>query len=115
MVDDLPHILVDDDRRIRSLLQSFLAENGFRISVAASAQDAREQMRIMAFDLVVLDIMMPGETGLSLALSLRESGNSVPVLMLSALAEPSDRIAGLRARFLGRNYVSHIDIFTRPR
>jgi two-component system, OmpR family, phosphate regulon response regulator OmpR len=97
-VDDLPHILVvDDDRRIRSLLQSFLAENGFRISVAASAQDAREQMRIMAFDLVVLDIMMPGETGLSLALSLRESGNSVPVLMLSALAEPSDRIAGLES------------------
>jgi two-component system phosphate regulon response regulator OmpR len=97
-VDDLPHILVvDDDRRIRSLLQSFLAENGFRISVAASAQDAREQMRIMAFDLVVLDIMMPGETGLSLAQSLRQSGNAVPVLMLSALAEPSDRIAGLES------------------
>ncbi len=97
-MDDLPHILVvDDDRRIRSLLQSFLAENGFRISVAASAQDAREQMRIMAFDLVVLDIMMPGETGLSLAQSLRQSGNAVPVLMLSALAEPSDRIAGLES------------------
>jgi two-component system, OmpR family, phosphate regulon response regulator OmpR len=97
-VDDLPHILVvDDDRRIRSLLQSFLMENGFRISVAASAMDAREQMRIMAFDLVVLDIMMPGETGLSLAQSLRQSGNSVPVLMLSALAEPSDRIAGLES------------------
>jgi two-component system, OmpR family, phosphate regulon response regulator OmpR len=97
-VDDLPHILVvDDDRRIRSLLQSFLMENGFRISVAASAMDAREQMRIMAFDLVVLDIMMPGETGLSLAQSLRQSGNTVPVLMLSALAEPSDRIAGLES------------------
>jgi two-component system, OmpR family, phosphate regulon response regulator OmpR len=97
-VDDLPHILVvDDDRRIRSLLQSFLMENGFRISVAASAQEAREQMRIMAFDLVVLDIMMPGETGLSLAQSLRQSGNTVPVLMLSALAEPSDRIAGLES------------------
>jgi two-component system phosphate regulon response regulator OmpR len=97
-VDDLPHILVvDDDRRIRSLLQSFLAENGFRISVAASAQEAREQMRIMSFDLVVLDIMMPGETGLSLARSLRENGNAVPVLMLSALAETSDRIAGLES------------------
>jgi two-component system phosphate regulon response regulator OmpR len=95
-VDDLAHILVvDDDRRIRSLLQSFLVENGFRISVAASAAEAREQMRIMAFDLVVLDIMMPGETGLSLTQSLRGSGNPVPVLMLSALAEPSDRIAGL--------------------
>ncbi len=96
MVDDLPHILVvDDDRRIRSLIQSFLAENGFRISAAASAADAREQMRIMAFDLVVLDIMMPGETGLSLAQSLRAAGNAVPVLMLSALADASDRIAGL--------------------
>jgi two-component system, OmpR family, phosphate regulon response regulator OmpR len=90
-------MVVDDDRRIRSLLQSFLMENGFRISVAASAQEAREQMRIMAFDLVVLDIMMPGETGLSLAQSLRQSGNTVPVLMLSALAEPSDRIAGLES------------------
>ncbi len=95
-MDDLPHILVvDDDRRIRGLLQSFLVENGFRISVAATAAEAREQMRIMAFDLVVLDIMMPGETGLSLTQSLRADGNSVPVLMLSALAEASDRIAGL--------------------
>ena len=95
-MDDLPHILVvDDDRRIRSLLQSFLMENGFRISAAASAAEARERMRIVAFDLVVLDIMMPGESGLSLTQSLRAEGNAVPVLMLSALAEPSDRIAGL--------------------
>lgn len=95
-MDDLPHILVvDDDRRIRGLLQSFLIENGFRISVAATAAEAREQMRNMAFDLVVLDIMMPGETGLSLTHSLRQSGDGVPVLMLSALAEASDRIAGL--------------------
>jgi two-component system phosphate regulon response regulator OmpR len=95
-VDDLAHILVvDDDRRIRNLLQSFLIENGFRISVAATAAEAREQMRIMAFDLVVLDIMMPGETGLSLMQTLRANGNSVPVLLLSALAEASDRIAGL--------------------
>lgn len=96
MVDDLPHILVvDDDRRIRNLLQAYLMENGFRISVAASAAEARERMRIMSFDLVVLDIMMPGETGLSLTEWLRAEGNPVPVLMLSALAEPSDRIAGL--------------------
>ena len=95
-MDDLPHILVvDDDRRIRSLLQSFLIENGFRISAAATAAEAREKMRIVAFDLVVLDIMMPGESGLSLTQSLRAEGNAVPVLMLSALAEPSDRIAGL--------------------
>ncbi len=97
-MDDFPHVLVvDDDRRIRSLLQSYLVENGFRISVAASAAEAREQMRIMAFDLVVLDIMMPGETGLSLTQSLRADGNRVPVLMLSALAEASDRINGLES------------------
>jgi len=96
MVDDQPHILVvDDDRRIRSLLQTFLMENGFRISVAASAAEARERMRIVAFDLVVLDIMMPGETGLTFTQWLRAEGNPVPVLMLSALAETSDRIAGL--------------------
>ena len=95
-MDDLPHILVvDDDRRIRSLLQSFLMENGFRISAAASAAEAREKMRIVSFDLVVLDIMMPGETGLAFTQSLRAQGNTVPVLMLSALAEPADRIAGL--------------------
>lgn len=95
-MDDLPHLLVvDDDRRIRNLLQTFLMENGFRITAAASAAEARDKMRIMAFDLVVLDIMMPGEDGLTLTQSLRSSGNAVPVLMLSALAEPSDRIAGL--------------------
>ncbi len=95
-MDDFPHLLVvDDDRRIRQLLQTFLAENGFRITAAASAAEAREKMRIMAFDLVVLDIMMPGEDGLSLTQSLRASGEGVPVLMLSALAEPSDRITGL--------------------
>ncbi len=95
-MEDVPHILVvDDDRRIRNLLQSFLIDNGFRISVAATAAEAREQMRIMTFDLVVLDIMMPGETGLSLTRSLRADGNRVPVLMLSALAEAFDRIAGL--------------------
>lgn len=95
-VDEIPHILVvDDDRRIRQLLQSYLLENGFRVTVAASAADARDAMRGMVFDLVVLDIMMPGESGLELTRSLRADANRVPVLMLSALADPSDRIAGL--------------------
>ena len=95
-VDDIPHILVvDDDRRIRQLLQSYLLENGFRVTVAASAGEAREKMRGLVFDLAVLDIMMPGETGLDLTQSLRSGGNPIPVLMLSALADPSDRIAGL--------------------
>jgi two-component system phosphate regulon response regulator OmpR len=95
-VDDLPHILVvDDDRRIRQLLQTYLMENGFRVSVAASAAEAREKMRSVVFDLMVLDIMMPGESGLDLVQSLRAQNNQVPMLMLSALADPSDRIAGL--------------------
>lgn len=95
-VADLAHILVvDDDRRIRQLLQSYLLENGFRVSVAATAAEAREKMRGVTFDLAVLDIMMPGESGLDLMRSLRGGGNPIPVLMLSALADASDRIAGL--------------------
>jgi two-component system phosphate regulon response regulator OmpR len=93
---DAPHILVvDDDRRLRQLLHSYLVENGFRVTVAASAAAAREQMRGLVFDAVVLDIMMPGESGLELARGLRGDGNLIPVLMLSALADTSDRIAGL--------------------
>ncbi len=96
IVDDLPHILVvDDDRRIRQLLQSYLLENGFRVSVAANAAEAREMMRGVMFDIAILDIMMPGESGLTLMQSLRNVGNTIPVLMLSALADASDRIAGL--------------------
>jgi two-component system, OmpR family, phosphate regulon response regulator OmpR len=88
-----PHILiVDDDKRIRELLRSYLTENGYFISLAASAAEARERMRGVIFDLIILDVMMPGETGLSFAESLR---GAVPILMLSALAETQDRIAGL--------------------
>ncbi len=95
-MDDLPHILVvDDDRRIRQLLQSYLLANGFRVSVAANAGEAREKMRGVIFDAAVLDIMMPGESGLTLMQSLRHDGQRMPVLMLSALADASDRIAGL--------------------
>jgi two-component system phosphate regulon response regulator OmpR len=97
-VDELPHILVvDDDRRIRQLLHSYLADNGFRVSVAESAMVAREMMRGIVFDLVVLDIMMPGETGTAFTQSLRTQNDRVPVLMLSALAETSDRITGLES------------------
>ncbi len=97
-MDDQPHILVvDDDRRIRQLLQSYLIEHGFRVTVAASAAEAREKMRGVVFDILILDIMMPGENGLSLTQALRTDGNRVPVLMLSALADPSDRIAGLES------------------
>ncbi|HUG16794.1 MAG TPA: response regulator [Thermomicrobiales bacterium] len=91
-----PHILVvDDDRRIRELLTSYLAGKGFRVTAAGDAGQARERMRGMAFDLLVLDVMMPGESGLELVRSLRAAADGVPVLMLSALAESGDRITGL--------------------
>lgn len=90
------HILViDDDRRIRELIRNYLLENGFMVSVAGTAQEARDMMRGMVFDVLVLDVMMPGETGLAFLQSLRQGGAEVPVLMLSALADADDRIAGL--------------------
>ena len=90
------HILVvDDDRRIRELIKSYLMENGFLVSMAGTAAEARERMRGLTFDLLVLDIMMPGETGLSFTKSLRSERRDVPILMLSALADTDDRIAGL--------------------
>jgi two-component system, OmpR family, phosphate regulon response regulator OmpR len=95
-VIDQPHILiVDDDRRIRELLRSYLTENGYLVSLAASTADAREKMRGLVFDLFILDVMMPNETGLVFAENLRREKIVVPILMLSALAETQDRIAGL--------------------
>ena len=93
---DRPHILVvDDDRRLRQLLRSYLAENGFRVTVAANAAEARRRMEGISFDLMILDIMMPGENGKQLTERLRAASEKIPVLMLSALAETEDRIAGL--------------------
>ena len=93
--DDAPHLLVvDDDQRIRELLSSYLADHSYRVTTASDAADARVKMGGMAFDMLVLDVMMPGETGLDLAKSIRENSD-VPILMLTARAETSDRIAGL--------------------
>lgn len=93
--DDAPHILVvDDDQRIRDLIARFLLENGYRVTTAENASSARASMRGLSFDLLILDIMMPGETGLSLAQDLR-TYSQVPILMLTARTEPEDRIAGL--------------------
>lgn len=90
-----PHILVvDDDDRLRGLLHRFLTEQGFAVSTAADATEAREMLKLFLFDLMVLDVMMPGENGLSLAASLAEKP---PTLMLSALSEAEDRIRGLEA------------------
>lgn len=96
-MDDLPHILVvDDDTRLRDLLRKFLADNGYVVTTAADAADARAKLAALAFDLIVLDVMMPGEDGLSLTRSLRETG-PVPILLLTAMSEVDDRIRGFES------------------
>lgn len=95
--DDAPHLLVvDDDTRIRSLLQEFLFANGFRVTVAGNAAEARRKLEGLFFDLLVLDVMMPGESGVELTRWLRAT-RDVPILMLTALSETEARIAGLEA------------------
>jgi two-component system phosphate regulon response regulator OmpR len=97
LADNAPHILVvDDDQKIRGLLGRFLSSNGFRVTEASDAAAARSFMRGLAFDLVLLDVMMPGESGLSLARDLKLT-RPVPICMLTALAEAEDRISGLEA------------------
>jgi two-component system phosphate regulon response regulator OmpR len=93
--DDAPHLLVvDDDRRIRDLLSRFLFSEGYRVTTAETAADARAKLQGLRFDLLILDIMMPGETGFDLARDLRAS-SSVPIIMLTARDEPQSRIEGL--------------------
>ena len=95
--DDAPHLLVvDDDTRIRDLLKQYLTSNGFRVTVAASASDARGRLRGLDFDLLVLDVMMPGESGVELTQALRMD-KKVPILMLTALSETESRVSGLEA------------------
>ena len=93
--DDAPHVLVvDDDQRIRDLLARYLTEHGFRVTPAGDAASARAAMRGLSFDLVILDVTMPGESGLSLARNLKQI-SSVPICMLTARSETDDRIVGL--------------------
>jgi two-component system, OmpR family, phosphate regulon response regulator OmpR len=93
--DDAPHILiVDDDRRIRDLLSRFLNTEGYRVTTADTAAEARAKLDGLSFDLLVLDVMMPGESGFELARSIRVS-SSVPILMLTARDEKESRIEGL--------------------
>jgi two-component system phosphate regulon response regulator OmpR len=95
--DNAPHILlVDDDQRIRDLLSRYLLENGFRVTPAGDAASARAAMRGLSFDLVILDVMMPGESGLDLARQLK-SFSDIPICLLTARSEAEDRIAGLEA------------------
>ena len=95
LADDAPHLLVvDDDRAIRDLLSRFLNREGYRVTTADTAADARAKLDGLRFDLLILDVMMPGETGFDLAKSIRLS-SGVPILMLTARAEKESRIAGL--------------------
>ncbi len=94
--DDAPHLLlVDDDRRIRDLLSRFLGGEGYRVTTAMSAKDARAKLVGLHFDLLILDVMMPGETGFDLARFIRTS-SSVPIIMLTARHEAESRIEGLQ-------------------
>jgi len=95
LADDAPHLLVvDDDRRIRDLLSRFLAEEGYRVSTAETAKDARAKLSGLSFDLLILDVMMPGESGFDLAKAIRGSSD-VPILMLTARDAAESRIRGL--------------------
>ena len=94
-MDAQPHILVvDDDREIRELLSRFLEKQGMRVSAARDAREARRLWPLGRYHIVVLDLMMPGESGLDFARWLRSQAN-VPILMLTAMAEETDRIVGL--------------------
>ncbi|MBV1706473.1 MAG: response regulator [Hyphomicrobiales bacterium] len=99
--DEADHILlVDDDSRIRDLASRYLATQGFRVTSAANTQEARRLLDHFAFDLIILDVMLPGESGLAFARWLRGQAppqSALPVLMLTARGEPADRVKGLEA------------------
>jgi two-component system phosphate regulon response regulator OmpR len=95
--DDAPHVLVvDDDQRIRDLLARYLYENGFRVTTSKDAECAKAAMRGLSFDLVLVDWMMPGQSGLDLARELKAT-KDVPICMLTAQSDPDQRITGLEA------------------
>lgn len=101
------HVLVvDDDRRLRKLLRNYLTENGFRITEVSRAAEAKDLLRLIRFDLMVLDVMMPGETGLQLAEWLRSQPTTarLPVLFLTAMGSVDDRVNGLQSG--GDDYMS---------
>ncbi len=92
--DDAPHLLViDDDNRIRTLLARFLGEHGYRVTTAGNAAEARRRLDGLAFDLLVVDVMMPGENGMDLTRSLRKTMD-VPILMLTARGETESASRG---------------------
>lgn len=92
---DVHLLVIDDDDRIRKLLASYLGKCGFRVSTVANTAAARQLMQTLAFDLLIVDVMMPGETGFEFTRSLRDS-NDTPVILLTARGEAEDRIEGLK-------------------
>jgi len=93
--DDAPHVLiVDDDHKIRDLLARYLFTQGFRVTTAADAETAQASLRGLEFDIVLLDVMMPGISGLELAREIKQE-RDIPICMLTARAEPEQRIEGL--------------------
>jgi len=98
MSEELLHILVvDDDERLRNLLKKFLSENGFLVSTAADAAKAHELLTFFQFDLAIVDVMMPGQTGLDFTAQVRATSTveTLPILLLTAMGEVDDRISGL--------------------
>ncbi|MBZ0128524.1 MAG: response regulator [Rhodobacteraceae bacterium] len=95
-LSDAHILIVDDDERIRGLLQKFLSRNGYWVSAARDAAHARRLLAGLEFDLIVLDVMMPGEDGISLTRALRQT-LATPILLLTAKSETTDRISGLEA------------------
>ena len=95
MNKDLFHLLVvDDDDRIRDLVKQYLEENNFLVTTASNAEEAKKKLEIIKFDLLILDIMMPGESGLSLTKNVKKNNNT-PIILLTAKGETKDRIEGL--------------------
>ncbi|WP_096703946.1 response regulator [Magnetospirillum sp. 15-1] len=96
-MEDAHILVVDDDRRLRELLRKYLSDNGYLVATAADAVEARQCMAGLAFDMMVLDVMMPGEDGMALTRSLRAEGKGLPILLLTARGEVDDRIKGLES------------------
>ena len=96
MSDEAHVLVVDDDDRIRDLLKRYLVTQGYRVTTASDASAARKFMSMIDFDIAILDIMMPGEDGLSLLSSIREKGDETPIMLLTARGLAEDRIEGLK-------------------
>lgn len=89
--------MVDDDERLRKLLSMFLRDHGFMVTTAVDGSDAREKLKYLLFDLIVMDVMMPGENGMALTKSLKQAGMVTPIVLLTALGETEQRIEGLES------------------